>query len=301
MNWATNLFDFYFRTKVLRRKMPLLASFKLTYRCNLACRACPFHQRANEPDAHITRDKAIHALDALKKTGCRIVVFEGGEPFLWQDGDYSLKDLICYAKKHFLRVAVTTNGTFPLAVPADVVWVSLDGLRQTQDRLRSSSFDRIWENLKAATRTKVLIHLTLNRENRHELEALLEKLKEVPAVRGMTVQFFYPYGQGEEDLRLLPSERKAAIETAIALKGRGYPIMNSARSLRAMLENTWDCAEDILINVDPDGTITRGCYAKRRGAIQCAECGFTAVAEASGALKLHPGAILSGWRTFIAG
>ena len=32
---------FFFRRKVLRQKQPLLASFKLTYRCNLACQACP--------------------------------------------------------------------------------------------------------------------------------------------------------------------------------------------------------------------------------------------------------------------
>ena len=63
-------------------------------------------------------------------------------------------------------------------VPADVIWVSLDGLKQTHDRLRSESFDRVWENLKTATHPKILVHYTINRENWHELDALLEKLKE---------------------------------------------------------------------------------------------------------------------------
>lgn len=45
--------------------------------------------------------------------GTRIVVFEGGESFLWHDGNHDLHDLVNYAKKRFLRVAVTTNGTSP--------------------------------------------------------------------------------------------------------------------------------------------------------------------------------------------
>jgi len=115
--WAFDLFDFYIRRKVLGRKIPLLASFKLTYRCNLSCSACPFHRRATDDHSHITWDLAIEALDALKQRGTRIVAFEGGEPFLWQDGNHDLHELVLHARKHFLRVAVTTNGTFPLDVP----------------------------------------------------------------------------------------------------------------------------------------------------------------------------------------
>ena len=41
--WTTSLADYFFRTKVLRQKPPLIASFKITYRCNLKCDGCPFH------------------------------------------------------------------------------------------------------------------------------------------------------------------------------------------------------------------------------------------------------------------
>lgn len=300
LHWFGDLFDFYFRTKVLGRKVPLLGCFKLTFNCNLKCRACPFHHRSKEDDAHISWDKAIQALQELKRRGCRIVVFEGGEPLLWKDGPHDIYELVSYAKRYFMRVAVTTNGTLPLDVPADVLWVSIDGLKQTHDSLRSDSFDRMWANLQASTHTKILAHFTMNKNNWHELDKLLERLREVPAFRGMTVQLFYPYGQGEEPLALSFAERKAALQKAIQLKRSGYPILNSIKMLAAMIENKWVCHDEILINVDPNGEITSGCYAKNRGEVSCRDCGFTPVAEASGALDLLPGCMLSGWRTFVA-
>jgi len=163
-HWFIDLFAFYLRRKVLRQEIPLLASFKLTYECNLRCRACPFHQRMNEGNSHMAWDRAIGALRKLRNSGARIVVFEGGEPFLWRDGTHDLNDLILYAKNLFMRVAVTTNGTFPLDIPADVIWVSLDGSKETHDGLRSESFDRAWDNLKMADHPKILIHFTMNKK-----------------------------------------------------------------------------------------------------------------------------------------
>ncbi len=299
MHWSLDLCDFFFRRKLLGRDIPLLASFKLTYRCNLNCLPCPFHRRSAEEKASISRPEAMKALDELKRRGCRFVVFEGGEPLLWKDGSFEFPDLVTFAKRHFLRVAATTNGTVPLDAPVDILWVSVDGLRNTHNRLRSGSFDRIWSNLQSAKHPKIIVHFTLNRKNWKELPGLLDRLRAVPSVRGVTVQLFYPYGRGEEDLLLAPGERRQALEEVIRLKEKGYPILNSARRLRAMIENRWVCRDSILANVDPDGTITQGCYARMRGEMRCGDCGFTPVAEASGALDLVPGSILAGWRTFL--
>lgn len=293
-----DLLNFYGRRIIFGQKIPLLASFKLTYRCNLRCRACPFYLRAQEDNAQITWAQAIAALNTLKRRGTRIVVFEGGEPLLWQDGPQGFKELVIYAKKLFATVAVTTNGTLPLDVPTDILWVSLDGLPETHDQLRSNSFDRIWHNLKTATHPRIFVHFTMNRENWRDLEGLLEMLKEVPVVRGATVQLFYPYGRGEAPLALAPGERRAAVENALRLKEE-YPLLNSRRSLAAMIENKWRCHDDILINVDPDGHVTQGCYVKDRGRISCPDCGFTPVAEASGAIDLSPGSLVAGARIFL--
>lgn len=297
--WPIDLPWFYVQREILGRRIPLLASFKLTYRCNLACRACPFHLRAPSEQEHIKWNNAIEALDTLQRLGTRMIVFEGGEPMLWRDGPHGLTDLIAYARKSFLRVALTTNGTLPLDVPVDTLWVSLDGMKETHDDLRSHSFDRIQSNLNATKHPRVFVHCTLNRRNFHEAEAVARWVKALPAVKGMTFQFFYPYHQGEDDLALSPDERRKAIETLLRLKSQGFPIMNSAGRLRAMVDNRWRCHDDILINVDPDGSITKGCYVKSRGRINCDACGFTPVAEASGALDLIPGSLWAGWKLFL--
>lgn len=290
---------FFVRRRIFGQAVPLLADFKLTHRCNLACAACPFHLRAGQEEEPMGWEAALAALDRLERMGVLIVVFEGGEPCLWRDGRYGLGDLIEEAKRRFPRVAVTTNGTFPLDLPADLLWVSLDGLKGAQDRLRSGSFDRVWSNLRAATHHRIFVHFTLNRENRHDLRPLLAELKAVRAFAGMTLQLFYPYGQGEAPLALSADERRSVLEEAIALKRRGFPILNSSGRLRAMIDNGWRCRDDLLVNVDPDGTITRGCYVKSRGRVDCRACGFTALAEASGAIDLRPGSLRAGWSIFL--
>lgn len=301
-HWLPDLAGFYVRRKLLGERVPLFASFKLTYACNLACLACPFHRLAGAK-AGLSWDGAVRALEGLKRLGTRIVVFEGGEPFLWQAGSRGLAELVEYAKGLFLRVAVTTNGTFPLEAPADVIWVSVDGTARTHDVLRSGSFSRVWENLEAAGRRqtgpRILVHFTMNRLNWRELGPLADGLRDLPAVKGITVQLYYPYDGGDSALALAGEERRQALCEAIRLKGR-HPIINSAACLRRMMDNDWRCREDLLVNVDPDGRITQGCYARRRGRVECRSCGFTPVAEASAALGLRPGSLLAGWRAYLA-
>lgn len=139
----------------------------------------------------------------------------------------------------------------------------------------------------------------MNGHNWRELDELAAQLKDVPAVKGLTVQLFYPYDGEESPLSLSAEERRLALENVIRLK-KSYPIINSVRCLKAMIENNWKCRDDVLINVDPDGTMTQGCYVKGRGDVNCRECGFTPVAEASGAVSLRPGSIVAGWRAYLA-
>jgi len=294
------LVSFFLNRKIKRLKTPLLASFKLTYSCNLKCSACPFHFKAGEKKTSITWKEAVGVIDKLKEEGCRIIVFEGGEPFLWKDGNKRLKDIIKYCKEKFVCVAVTTNGTFPLTLDSDIIWVSIDGKRETHNRLRSNSYDKIIKNIKETKHKKVLVHYTINRENSGEIEESLKKIVEHKAFRGITYQFFYPYNQGEENLLLQKEKRREVVLKIIELKKRGYPIFNSEKTLIKMIDNSWNCHEDLLINVDPDGTITKGCYVTKRGKKQCENCGFTPVAEASRALDFKIGSMIAGWKIFIS-
>jgi MoaA/NifB/PqqE/SkfB family radical SAM enzyme len=246
------------------------------------------------------KNTAESCLDKLADRGCPIVVFEGGEPLLWKEKESSFSDLARYARKRFACVAVTTNGTYPLDVPADIIWVSIDGTREIHNQLRSWSFDQVMDNLNHTDHKKVFAHLTLNSLNHKDTPELIRMLTDIPAIKGITVQLFYPYNQGEEPLALTRQERIDALREILVLKSSGYPVMNSSWGLKAMMENAWTCRADLLANVNPDGTFSTGCYVKSRGRIDCSQCGFTPVAEASGASLLIPGSIMAGFRIFLS-
>lgn len=288
-----------FSRRLFRRRGPLIASVKLTHRCNLACAACPFHRVTPGRHSHMDWDTVKTSLARLMLSSCPIVVFEGGEPLLWEHGGHAFADAANLARGSFACVAATTNGTMPLDVPTDVLWVSVDGTKATHDELRSGSYDRVMENIRNSTHPRLYVHMTLNRKNWRELGQVARSVFALAPVKGMTVQLFYPYGLGEDDLALDACERRQAIEHSLALKERGVPILNSRTSLEAMARGVWRCRPELLGNIDPDGTFRQGCYAEGRGRVDCANCGFTPVIEASMAYGLHPGAMVSGIRIFV--
>ncbi len=299
LNFATNILSYGIQTKLMGQRNPLLASFKLTFRCNLTCSGCPYHLRSGENLAHMDKQTALSALKHLHEIGCRFIIFEGGEPLLWRDNDFSFLDLVTVANSMFVRTGVTTNGTLPLNIPTDLLWVSIDGTPQQHDKLRSLSYNRIMNNIENSGHTKIMIHYTVNSDNYQEIQAATQALSRHRNIKGITFQFFYPYDQGEADLLLTQQQRSQAIETILELKQHGpLPVLNSRKGLKVMLNNQWQCHEWMLANADPDGRISSGCYVRGRGEIHCENCGFTPVAEASLAYDLHPGPIMAGFNIF---
>ncbi|MGQ9593789.1 MAG: radical SAM protein [Anaerolineae bacterium] len=278
--------------RLLGTRRPFLAGFKVTHRCNLRCRACPFWRR---PADDIPYRAALRAMDALHRAGARLLILEGGEPFLWRDGNRNLEDLVRAAKARFYRVGVATNGTLPLETEADVLWVSLDGLEESHDYNRGPTFRRIVANLERSSHPRKLAQLTINRRNRQEIPDLVRFL--AGKVQGITFQFHYPYPESE-DLYLPLEERGAVLDDLIRLKREGFPILDSYATLEALKGNTWHCHDWLIANVEPTGQIHLGCYLKGRGPADCRKCGFAAHVELSLAFDWHPGAIATGLRTF---
>lgn len=279
-------------SRLLGRRRPLLAGFKLTHRCNLRCRACPFWRLEG---GDISFAQAQRALDELYAAGVRLLIFEGGEPFLWRDGGYRLADLVKEAKPRFFSVGVTTNGTLPLDVPADVIWVSVDGLAETHDRARGPSFERAMAHIAASSHPKILANVTINRLNWQEVPELVRFL--TGRVKGITIQFYYPY-EGTEDLSLGRAERRQVLEELIALKRAGYAVADSISALKALQDNSWRCHPWLIANVEPDGTVNYGCYLKNRATISCQRCGFAAHVEMSLAYDGNLAAIAVGREIF---
>ena len=288
------LFIYQLRSLVGSRR-PLLGSLKLTHDCNLSCQHCPFRRKRT---GSLSFQQVRSSLVALYDRGVRILIFEGGEPFVWRDGASDIRTVVAEAKKLFFSVGVTTNGTFPLDVDSDILWVSVDGLRETHDEIRGASFDRIMANIESSSHPKIYAHITINTLNWREIPDLVEFLSH--KVRGVTIQFHYPFEEVDQDLYLPFASRRRVLDDLIGMKRQGLPIADSYACLSALKENKWKCRPWMIASVDPDGRLTHGCYVKHRGEVSCERCGFSTHTELSLA---HGGvleSVLVGSRTFFA-
>jgi Fe-coproporphyrin III synthase len=245
---------------------------------------------------------AVDALDDLWRAGCRLLIIEGGEPFLWRDGPQQLEDVVRVARRRgFARVGVTTNGTLPIETSADMVWVSVDGMQDAHEANRGTCWERIMANLAASAHPRLYAQVTVNRANWADLPQLVSFL--ATRVRGITVQFFYPYPESEE-LWLPWPERRLLLEQMRVLKQQGFPILDSDRALRELGESRWRCHDWLIANAEPDpddparASVHYGCYLKGRAEADCRRCGFTAHAELSLAYDLNPGALWTGQQVF---
>lgn len=266
----------YYLRSLFGQKRPLLGGIKLTHKCNLTCDHCPFWKKAKDS---LSFDQAVSAMKTLHKRGVRILIFEGGEPFLWKDGDYDIRDIVKEARKLFFSIGITTNGTFPLEADADIIWVSIDGLKETHDKLRCGSYNNVITNIKASSHPRIYAHTTINSVNWKEIPELVQFLNN--KVKGITIQFHYPYEEGEKDLSLSLNERQKVLDDLIKMKKQGLPVANSYACLKALKNNQWKCHPWMIASVEPDGKITHGCYVKNRGKIACDKCGFSAHTEIS--------------------
>ena len=291
--WYLYFFTYYLKCRFLQKKTPILAGFKITNRCNLNCVHCPFWKR-NAPDT-LTFNQVKNILSELHRLGVRILILEGGEPFLWKDGEHTIHDVVEFAKSLFLSVGITTNGTFPLTIKTHVVWVSIDGLKETHNRIRKNSFDNAIENIVNSPHPNIYANITINRINYPEMPDLVKFLTD--KIKGITIQFHYPY-EKDDNLILSFEKRREVLDNLIALKKEGYPVTDSYLCLESLKNNSWHCQDWMLANAEPDGSINLGCYVKGRGKVQCRVCGFAAHTEISLAYNWHIESILTGKKIF---
>ncbi|MHB1384421.1 MAG: radical SAM protein [Bellilinea sp.] len=279
---------------LLTRRKPFLASFKLTYNCNLRCQQCPFFALESPGPSF---EQACRILDSLYERGNRMVIFEGGEPLLWRDGSRRPHDLVGYARQRFFSVGMTTNGTLPLDVATDVLWVSIDGLRETHNALRGANiFDQVIANVHASAHPRLFAHVTVNAVNAREIPDLLTYLNTM--FRGITLQFYYPFNH-KDDLFLDFEPREKLLDEVIQLKQSGVRVLNSNAALQALKRNSWTCRDTLIDNANPDGSLQQGCYLKGRADIDCARCGFSPHTEVSLACQGNLQAIQAGLRIFM--
>ena len=294
-NWFYDFLNYYIQTKFFNKRYPVLAGYKITHKCNLTCRHCPFWKE-NRPQLGFFEIKTL--FKKLHKLGIRILLLEGGEPFLWKDGDYTLQNIVNEARKYFFTVGVTTNGTSPLNLDCSTLWVSIDGLEKTHNFIRNQDiFKKVIKNIENCTHPNLYANTTISNTNWKEIPDIVHFMAD--KVKGITFQFYYPYGKMDEQY-LSFDKRNQVLDELISLKHKGFPVANSFRGLMALKGTAWTkkCTDWMVASIEPDGTISQGCYVKNRGNVNCNLCGFSTHAELSLAYGLSIQCINIGKKIF---
>ncbi len=272
------IFPYYFWRTVkwhyFKDRSPIVASLKLTQRCNLRCTHCPWL---------VTRQKELSTqgwfekIDYLWDRGCTIVVIEGGEPTLRPD----LADIIDYCKQKGLYVIMVTNGTRDIAAyDADVIWVSIEGTQEVHDSIRGEgNFQKSVEMIKNYQRKKHIVTLTtLSKKNVHDIEPLVAGLS--PYLDGMWFSYTYPY-HNIQDTILSNEEKIASAEVVMRLKKKYSNIYNSNTFLKEVGRG-WQCYPWLMVVITSDGYAKDGCMIEHvDGGYNCKDCDLACNGELS--------------------
>jgi MoaA/NifB/PqqE/SkfB family radical SAM enzyme len=262
---------------LFNKKKAIIGSIILTDKCNLACRHCAV---SNINSVIYPYEQVQEDMRKLIQDGVRILLFYGGEPFLWADQGKTLRDLVIEARKMgFLSVNVVTNGTYPLDLPeADLILVSLDGGREAHNAIRGETYDLILENIEKASTDRIVLYMAVNRINQGDLEVLCEIAKQIPSVRAVSFNFHTPY-PGTESLSLSRTEKQTCCDRITSLMDRDYPVLNLRSAFPYIVDNTFrtPCYQCVVIEngerwvcgrcIDIDGL--------------CGQCGYFFAAELS--------------------
>jgi MoaA/NifB/PqqE/SkfB family radical SAM enzyme len=193
----------------------------------------------------------------------------------------------------FFSCTITTNAQLPFPDShADSIWVSLDGLGKYHDAVRGEgTFARLEKNVASCGHKALSVSMSVNTLNVDSIEEVLDYVKASPFIKSIAFNFHTPF-EGTEYLTLPPDVREKAIDTIIAYKKKGYPIMNSRSGLKRMKHLDFKKRCWISNYVFTDGTKLPSCPGYLTGA--CEQCGFSMAGEMDAVFHFCPDTILAG-------
>lgn len=160
--------------------------WNLIRRCNLCCEHCYSISADRDFPGELSTREAFDLLEDLAAFGVPALILSGGEPLLRGD----LFELTARAKALGIRyVGLSTNGTAIdesiaeriAAAGFDYVGISLDGRRETHDRVRrqAGAYDGALRGLRLTRDrgVKVGVRFTLTERNAPDLDHLLDLLE----------------------------------------------------------------------------------------------------------------------------
>ena len=248
---------------------PFFISHIVTLRCNMSCNYCTFWKE-KQVEKELSTEEVFSFLDQCKEIGSVIYGISGGEPLLRED----LPEIMEYSKKIGFVNSLTTNGLhfekrLPEILPyLDHVGISLDALDETHAKIRGLNNKQLHEKvisaIKLASEQKNLrvdINTVISGANLGQIVPLVEFAKEnnctiscQPVVEGATIPDWISL-KGKE------KEFKKTVDEMIALKKKGYPILNSLNFMKIIRGNEeWKCRVGrLMLELTPSGRIIFPC------------------------------------------
>ena len=286
---------FGINTIIFRKKEPILGTVIITDKCNLHCKHCSVNNITAivHPYTQIKKE-----MQQLYDMGVRILFFCGGETFLWQDGDKTLRDLVIEAKEMgFLIVNVVTNGTFPIDLPeADLILLSLDGDKERHNIIRGDTYDTIMENIQNATANNICFYMAINQINKDTVRDVCEKARDTKHVKAVSFNFHTPYPDTKE-LALSKEEKAKCCEVITQMMKEGAPIFNLKSAFPYLINNNFPtpCHQCVVIE---NGKVSNcGRCVDVPGL--CEKCGYFFVAEYTLLFKGNIKIILEMLKTYL--
>lgn len=287
----------YFGIKsiVFKEKKPILGTIILTDYCNLSCKHCAVNNINKKMHSY---ESIINEMKRFYSIGIRILFFCGGETLLWQDKGKNIRDLIKEARKiGFYIVNVVTNGTVTLDIPeADVIFLSLDGMKDTHNLIRGDTYDTIMKNIDDASNSNICIYMAVNKLNFKEVQEVVEFADKNPNISSISFNFHTPY-KGTEYLTLSREEKLEVVSKIKELIKKKMPIFNLYSALDVYLKDSWNrpCYQCI---VSEEGKIYNcGRCIEIEGL--CRECGYLFAVEFSLLFNGNVRAITDMIRTYL--
>jgi len=198
-------------------KKPIVV-WNMTRACNLKCVHCYASASCAADRDEMSTAEAMKMIDDLAAFGVPTLLFSGGEPFLRKD----LFELGEYAASKKIRTVISSNGTLIDSPTAKMiknsgfsyVGVSLDGLRETNDRFRGAdgAYDMAMAGIGCclAEGIRVGLRFTINRSNYEEVPHVFDVMSHNSIPRVCFYHLVYS-GRGSElfgESLPLPESRK---------------------------------------------------------------------------------------------
>ncbi|HJW65364.1 MAG TPA: radical SAM protein [Candidatus Bathyarchaeia archaeon] len=214
--------------KVKAEFIPLVVSWNVTRKCNLACSHCYINAAKDELQGELNTEEAKRLIDQISYVSRPLLILSGGEPLLRAD----IYDLIQYGADKGLRMGLGSNGSLInqevaknlKAAGVKTVSISLDSRNpEKHDEFRGvkGSWQKAVEAITALRQNGVLVQVntTVTQQNHNEIDEIMSLAEEL-GVENFHLFFLVPTGRGTKITDISPAMYEGMIKSTFAKTGK---------------------------------------------------------------------------------